>query len=372
MSVANTLDPEHAARVLQQWYENGATDGTRVRVIDVEIPKSTGMSNETVLFTLLRDGSGTPRREHLAARVPPAGPGLFPDYDLAREHRVMRALSERSALPVPLIRGFEPDPEPLGRPFLIMDRIDGRAATDDPPHTLEGWIVESSAEDRAVLHDNVLTRLAELHQLDVREIGLHDLARLDTGETPAARQLAYVERYASFASPVGKEDPTLAAALDWLRQHCPLEDQPEVLCWGDARLANALIADDLSVAAMLDWEEADIAPPGVDVGYWLYSMRYYSEGLGLPLLPGFPSADDTVARYEELTGHPLEHRLFYEVLATTRSCCIVVRLMNLMAASGMLPPDADLIGNNPSTQLLARTLGLPAPGGRPRDWAGLR
>lgn len=43
-----------------------------------------------------------------------------------------------------------------------------------------------------------------------------------------------------------------------------------------------------------------------------------------------------------------------------------------MAASGMLPPDADLIANNPSTQLLARTLGLPAPGGRPRDRAGLR
>jgi aminoglycoside phosphotransferase (APT) family kinase protein len=366
MSVVNTLDPEHAAQALQKWYEDRAKEGELVHVTDMAIPKSTGMSNETVLFTLTGDGAPS---ERLAARVSPAGPGLFPDYDLDRERRVMHALSERSRLPVPRIRGYQPEPGPLGRPFLIMDRVDGRVATDDPPHTVEGWIPELSAQDRAVLHDNVLQRIAELHQLDVTELGLQDLAERDT---PAARQLAYVERYARFASPVGDEDPTLAAALDWLRQHCPLEDEPEVLCWGDARLANALIADDLSVAAMLDWEEAAVAPPGVDVGYWLYSMRYYSEGLGLPLLPGFPTADETVARYEELTGRPLKNRLFYEVLATTRSCCIVVRLMNLMVQAEMLPPDADLVRNNPSTQLLARTLGLPAPGGRPAEWAGLR
>ena len=369
MSVVNTLDPEHAAQALQKWYENGAKEGEPVHVTDTAIPKSTGMSNETVLFTLVRDGASP---ERLAARVSPAGPGLFPDYDLDRERRVMRALGERSTLPVPRIRGYQPEPGPLGRPFLIMDRVDGRVATDDPPHTLEGWIAELSAPDRAVLHDNVLQRLAELHQLDVKELGLQDLAGGDQGETPAARQLAYVERYARFASPVGNEDPTLAAALDWLREHCPVEDEPEVLCWGDARLANAVIADDLSVAAMLDWEEAAVAPPGVDVGYWLYSMRYYSEGLGLPLLPGFPTADETVARYEELTGRPLKNRLFYEVLATTRSCCIVVRLMNLLVQAEMLPPDADLVRNNPSTQLLARTLGLSAPGGRPAEWAGLR
>jgi Phosphotransferase enzyme family len=203
-------------------------------------------------------------------------------------------------------------------------------------------------------------------------IGLGSLAAREAGEKPAARQLAYVERYVGFASPAGHVDPTLAAALQWLRQHCPLDDEPEVLCWGDARLANSLIADDLSVAAMLDWEEADVAPPGVDLGYWIFSMRHYSEGLGLPLLPGFPSTDETVARYEQLTGRPVLHREFYEVLAATRSCCIVVRLMNLMVEGGMLPPHAELISNNPSTQLLAQTLGLPAPGGRPQDWAGLR
>ena len=86
--------------------------------------------------------------------------------------------------------------------------------------------------------------------------------------------------------------------------------------------------------------------------------------------PGFPTADETVARYEALTGRPLKNRLFYEVLATTRSCCIVVRLMNLMVQAEILPPDADLVRNNPSTQLLARTLGLSAPGGRPAEWAG--
>jgi aminoglycoside phosphotransferase (APT) family kinase protein len=360
MSVANTLDPAHVAEALQRWY--GAP------VVDVAVPKSTGMSNETVLFTLLRDGVPP---QLLAARVQPAGPGLFPDYDLARERRVMDALSAHSSLPVPRVHDIEPDPGPLGRPFLVMDQVAGRAVADDPPHTVEGWVATLSPDDRALLHDNVLQRLAELHRLDVRGLGLHDLDAGD-GATPAARQITYVERYARFAAGDGDEDPTLTAALDWLREHCPVEREADVLCWGDARLANALIADDLSVAAMLDWEEATTGAPGVDVGYWLYSMRYYSEGLGLPLLPGFPNADETVARYEELTGAPLAHRAFYEVLAATRACCIVVRLMNLMVQGGMLPADADLVANNPSTQLLSRMLGLPAPGGRPQDWAGLR
>lgn len=369
MSVVNTLDAEHAATVLQKWFQGRAVKGESVQVTDVAIPKSTGMSNETMLFTLAREGA---HPERLAARVSPAGPGLFPDYDLARENRVMVALAEHSSLPVPRIRGYQPAPGPLGRPFLIMDRVDGRVATDDPPHTMQGWIADLSAPQRALLHDNVLQRIAELHGLDVGEIGLQDLTTGDRGASPAARQFAYVERYARFSSPAGQEDPTLVAALDWLRRHCPDEDEPEVLCWGDARLANALIADDLSVAAMLDWEEAAIAPPGVDLGYWLYSMRYYSEGLGVSLLPGFPTADETVSRYEELTGRPLNNRQFYEVLATTRSCCIVVRLMNLMVQAGVLPPEADMVTNNPSTQLLARTLGLPAPGGTPAEWAGLR
>src|SRR5260370_18937643 len=105
MSVVNTLDPQHAAKALQKWYEDRAKAGEPVRVTDAAIPKSTGMSNETVLFTLIRDGA---RPERLAARVSPAGPGLFPDYDLDRERRVMRALGERSTLPVPRIRGYQP------------------------------------------------------------------------------------------------------------------------------------------------------------------------------------------------------------------------------------------------------------------------
>ncbi|MCW2983814.1 MAG: putative phosphotransferase [Solirubrobacterales bacterium] len=372
MAVANRLDPEQARIGLQRWEDAQRADAGAVRVSDVTIPKSTGMSNETVAFTLASDGAGADRRARLVARVHPRGAGLFPDYDIAREERIMRALAERSPLPVPRVRGRETDSAFLGAPFLVMDHVDGRAVADDPPHTVEGWVTELTPAQRATLHDNVLQRIAQLHELDPRALGLHDLPTVDAGDTPAARQLAYVTRYARHAAAGGPEDPTLAAARAWLREHCPPDDEPTVLCWGDARLANVLLADDLSVTAMLDWEEATLAPPAADIGYWLYSMRYYSEGLGLPLLPGFPTADETVARYEQLTGRPLEHREFYEVLAATRACCIVVRLMNLMVDAGLLPPDSGLRHNNPSTQLLARILKRPAPGGRPQEWAGLR
>jgi aminoglycoside phosphotransferase (APT) family kinase protein len=61
-----------------------------------------------------------------------------------------------------------------------------------------------------------------------------------------------------------------------------------------------LIADDLSVAAMLDWEDAAITPPGVDLVYWQGGDRRVEDRLFAPEISdrivvwGAPAAVESV------------------------------------------------------------------------------
>jgi hypothetical protein len=51
---------------------------------------------------------------------------------------------------------------------------------------------------------------------------------------------------------------------------------------------------------------------------------------------------------------------------------IMHRAGDLMIRAGLLPPDATMKLNNPTTQLLAEQLGLPAPAGAVQDFVGNR
>ena len=101
--------------------------------------------------------------------------------------------------------------------------------------------------------------------------------------------------------------------------------------------------------------------PEQDLAWWLFLDRHHSEGISAPRLPGFPGHDETVARYAELTGRPVEHLRYYEVWAGFRFAVIMMRLAQQMMQYGTLPADSDFETNNTVTRLLARLLDLPAP-----------
>src|SRR3954453_8522621 len=75
-----------------------------------------GRSNLTYL---LDDGD-----RRLVLRRPPLGHVLATAHDMAREYRVLTALSG-TAVPVPRPLAFCPDPEPTGAPFYLMEHVDG-------------------------------------------------------------------------------------------------------------------------------------------------------------------------------------------------------------------------------------------------------
>lgn len=368
MALKNTLEPEVVAARLATACERhlGAGDA---RVADVTVPRSSGMSNETVLFDATWTGPGGTRTERLVARVSPTGPAVFPRYDLGCEFAVMSALARHSSVPVPGMYFHEPDPDLLGAPFLVMARADGRVPADDPPHTTEGWVHDLGPDQRATLHDNGLRVLADLHAVDLDGIGLGFLhTRPDAG---VAGQLRLWRE--TFAWAAGDDrNPTVEAALDWADANQPTDLGPDVLNWGDARIGNLIYDDALAVAAVLDWEMVCVGPRELDLGWWSMMQRYYAEGIGVPPLAGFPDRAGLLARYRELTGYQPVDLHYFEVLGAVRLAVLMHRAGNMMIDAGLLPPGAPMRISNPASNLLARLLDLPAPEGQVQSFVGHR
>lgn len=374
MALANTRDPQESAVQLAAWLAGRLPGATDIAVTDVQTPQASGLSNETLLFTASWTQDGEARGGRYVARIAPQGPAVFPSYDLVAEQRVMQALAQHTGVPVPNTPWVETDPSVLGAQFLVMERLDGRVPADDPPFTADptGFVLaELSADDRATMCDNALRVLADIHAADVDALGLRFLDRPERGATALDQHLAYWRETYDWARE-GDLNPAVEDGFAWIEANRPDGEEPTVLCWGDARIGNMLIGDDLAINGVLDWEMVGLGSPDLELGWWLFMQRHHTEGIGVPLPEGMPTREEIVARYEELTGHTLAHIDFYEVFAALRLSILMHRAGNLMITLGLLPPDAPMKLNNPASQLLARLVGTDAPTGEAQSFIGNR
>ncbi|BDB44209.1 MULTISPECIES: phosphotransferase family protein [Mycobacterium] len=372
MALVSNIDPALATESLAGWLAGRLPAGADPVITNLRVPKESGLSAETVMFDAEWTQDGVRSARPLVARVAPTGPGIYMDYDVLREARVLRAVAEHSSVPVPEVLWSEGDTSVLGAQFLVMTHLDGRVPRDDPPFTAEGWVLDLTPGEQATMYDNSLAAMAAVHAIDVDATGLRSaFARPDLGDTLVAQHVGYVASMVDWACG-GRPNPVIDAGLAWLRANQPAEPDRSCLCWGDGRLGNVMFADDLSVAAVLDWEAATVAVPEYDLGWWRFAMRHHSDGMGLPLPPGFPPDDEVSARFAAISGQNLADVEFWEILNGVRFCCIVARGASLMIAGGLLPPDAPMAVNNPGTRVLADILGIPAPTGQSAYYVGNR
>jgi aminoglycoside phosphotransferase (APT) family kinase protein len=363
MAWVNRIDPVTAEPKLTTWLTDRLPDASDMRVTDLVVPAKGGLSYETVLFDASWTVGSETETHRFVARVAPAGPGVFQSYDLRKEYEVAAALHENSGVPIARPWWYEPEPDVLGAPFMVMDRVDGSVPQDEPPYTVAGWVLELPREGQLKLYRNALDALIAVHAVDWRKAGLSFLGRAEPGETPFDQQLARWRRSQQWSA-AGDANPTVEAAFAWLERNRPPADEPTCLNWGDARIGNMIFDGGLGVGAVLDWEMVCLASPELDLGWWLLLQRYFSEGFGAGNLPGFPDRSETIALYEQLSGHKARHLEAYEVFAAVRLAVLIHRTANMMISRGLLPADSPMKVNNPATQFLAEMLELPAPGDR--------
>lgn len=324
-----------------------------VTIRDLTPPSGTGYSSETLLFTAEFEGE----QRRFVVRLKPTRRGVFPEYDIDLQHDVMAALGAKTTIPVPQMLWQEHDESILGASFFVMSHVPGRVPSDNPPYTLEGWILEETVDRRRALHTNALDTLCRIHQLDPHDVLGETTAKLRHG---LGDDLAYYESFFEWAAQ-GRPQPVAEKAWDWLQANRPTGDQPLGLSWGDSRISNMLFDDDLQPAAVLDWEMVSLADPVMDLGWWLFLDRHFTEGMGVGQPAGFLARDETIARWEERVGRRADHVEFYEMYSGFRFAVIMMSLTRLFIADGLMPADTDFDRNNTVTQCLAPMLGLPHP-----------
>jgi aminoglycoside phosphotransferase (APT) family kinase protein len=353
-------DPAEVAAILTRWLATKTGPGPTLEVFDVQAPASNGFSNETILCRtrpIGGDGSGEKR---LVVRVAPTKHLLFLDAQFDTQYRVMRTLSDgHAAVPLPRLGWYEEDQQYLGVPFFTMDHIEGKVPADNLPYTMEGWVIEATPEEQARMWWSGIDALAAVHRTDWRALGLEWLVAGRQESPGIAQQMAYYRRFLDWAAN-GLKVPVIESTWQWLVEHQPEESGDVVLSWGDSRIGN-IIWDDFEAAAVLDWEMASLGQPEMDLGWWLYFDRQFSDGLSVPRPAGFGSHEDTVARYSELMERPMQDLFFYEVFSGFRFAVVMLRLSELFIGSDVLPNDSDMGTNNLATQLLATMLELPPP-----------
>jgi aminoglycoside phosphotransferase (APT) family kinase protein len=342
MPIPAQRDQEQSRKALTAWF--AATLGSPVELSDFRGPGATGFSNETLIV----DVTGAEGTSSYVVRVAPSGHSLFPDAVFDRQYRVLRALAEKTAVPVPNVRWYEQDPSVLGAPFFVMDEVVGRVPPDNPPYHMAGWLHDVSPEHRARVWWGAIDTIAELHRVDWRGLDLDFL----TGGLP--EQLDY---YSRWLDDIERTEPVPVArrALDWLTAHLPGDEQT-VLCWGDARVGNVMYDDDGNRLAVLDWEMAGLGAPAQDVAWALFLDRHHSEGCETPRLEGFPTTAETIARYEERSGIRLRDLEFYEVFAAFRFCVIMARVAEIFKDWELLPVEDGMAQDNTVTRLTERVL----------------
>ncbi|PXA82857.1 phosphotransferase family protein [Nostoc sp. 3335mG] len=260
-----------------------------------------GSSQETFrLRARWAEGGTAIERRLILRREPPSGL-VIADRDL--EYTVYAALAGRG-VPVPAVHFLELDPVWLDRPFFIMEMMAGK-----PGHFWE-------SDDPYEGHDAAIGRdfwhhLGTLAAIDHRAAGLDGLRNGTATGRFWESELDHYEAIIDAGEYV--VEPTLRAALRWLRRNPPPEPAKPAIVHGDYRAGNFLFTPDGRISAILDWEMAHIGDPLEDIAWALNPMW--------PMTRHFP-LEGGLAVWERASGMTIDRAAldWWRLYAPVKAC----------------------------------------------------
>jgi aminoglycoside phosphotransferase (APT) family kinase protein len=255
-----------------------------------------GFSNLTYL---LRVGD-----QELVLRRPPFGAKIKSAHDMGREYKILSSLViTYPKAPRPLL--FCDDESVLGAPFYIMTRLKGIILRPQMPEEMN-----PPPEVMGRIADSLISNLVELHGVDYQGTGLADLGK---PEGYIQRQIeGWTRRYQNART---DEIPEMERAAGWLAENSPVESGA-ALIHNDYKYDNIVLdpADWSQIIGVLDWEMTTIGDPlmdlGTSLGYWVQPddpEEIQALQFSPTTLPGNPTRQELVSRYEQLSGRQVDH-----------------------------------------------------------------
>jgi aminoglycoside phosphotransferase (APT) family kinase protein len=245
-------------------------------------------------------------------RRPPRGKLPPTAYDVTREYRVMRALSDTGAeVPVPRPLALCRDPSVIGAPFYLMEPVWGTVVRSELPEVL------STTPARRAISEHLVDTLAALHAIDSTSVGLEDFGKPDGYLERQLRRMGELWDRAR-----SRDIPEIDEVGRWLADHLPTQRGSTIL-HGDYKLDNVILSltSPPRIRAVVDWEMSTLGDPLADLGWLLYFWFEREEAaLDLPVATvtdrdGFLHRAELLERYAAKTGRPSEHIRWYMALA---------------------------------------------------------
>lgn len=254
---------------------------------------------ETDVFTLMLSYDLDRQRccEQLVLRIYPGSDGVDKS---AKEFEAMRQLREMG-YPVPQVFVLEETGATLGRPFMLMEKINGQllGATFD----------KAPLEKKQELLSLFCSLFVQLHGLDYRPF-------LENGVTIAAPQVYIMQRLDWLSGWVrsllsDEFDPI----LNWLRDRgAQIQWERLSLIHLDYHGGNILLRDD-GAPFVIDWGQAEVADYRFDLAWTLLLSSGY----------GNPQAREAIlGEYERVAGRKVEDIGYFDAWAATRRLFSIV------------------------------------------------
>jgi aminoglycoside phosphotransferase (APT) family kinase protein len=261
--------------------------------------------------------------EQLVVRRPPEGDLLPTSHDVVREVRFLSVMAD-TPVPVARVRALCEDPDVLGAPFYVMDRVNGVVLQDgEPEHLREPMAVRR-------LCDTAVDVLAAIHSVAWE------------GRSLPGRPGGYLRRQLNRWSGQRALTPSADRLLGldevgaWLKENLP-EDGETTIVHGDFGFHNMILAGGAApaIAAVLDWEMATLGDPIADLVWFLQgwgAADSVNPATYITRWPGAQSREQMLERYARQTGRSLRSELFYRIFSIWKGVVVTEGLYSAYLA----------------------------------------
>ncbi len=306
---------------LLRFYEKRFASRGNIKVLHLR-KLSDGWENEVYSFTVEHEQTIGRAHENLILRI---YPGDHATEKATQEFDGMKKLYELG-FPVPEVLILELGDFPFEKPFVIMEKIDGRS--------MASVIGESDEEKRQELITLFCTMFVDLHALDWRQF-VSDPSIYETGD-PGTSINYWLSEGQKIIDRFQRNE--FEPVLDWLKKR-----SSDVRCeWlsvihFDYHPNNVLMRDD-GEAFIIDWTSIDVADFRFDLAWTILLTSTY----------GNPEAREIILdEYERIAGRKIEQIEYFEVVASFRRLFIIaVSLSDGSAKLGMRPEAVTLMRRN--------------------------
>lgn len=211
------------------------------------------------------------------------------------EGQVMRA-AQQSGVPVPNVVMATDDESVLGRPFLLMQYVDGES---HPRKILRDKAFEKLRPQLAGMCGQTLAKIHSIPINDVAGLQSYDLL------TYTRNQLDQLE----------EAHPVFELAFRYLEANRP-DSVGQTVVHGDFRNGNFIVGPE-GIRAIIDWELCHVGDPMEDLG-WL-CVRAWRFGAPGPV-GGFGTYNQLIFSYEHASGRVFDRQTlrWWEILCTVR------------------------------------------------------